>query len=95
MNNAVAPQYFEFEKNLIPYDVFLNDIAAKIVAMLKDDKNDPEYVSQRKAYTMFGRRNVERWRREGKVQPCKRPGKMEYHTADLRRLQRVKQDYFG
>lgn len=94
MSNAVAPQYFQFENNLIPYDVFLNDVAAKIVAMLKADRNDPEYVSQRKAYDMFGRRNVERWRKEGKVEPCKRPGKMEYQTADLRRLQRVKQDYF-
>ena len=79
---------------LIPYDAFLNDLAARIVGMIKADSNDPEYVSQRKAYDMFGRANVERWRKQGKVEPCVRPGKVEYRTADLRLLQRVKQDYF-
>lgn len=85
---------FQFLDKLIPYDIFLNDVAARIVKMLKSDRNDPEYISQRKAYEMFGRRNVERWRKQGKVEPCKRPGKLEYRTADLRLLQRIKQDYF-
>lgn len=84
----------QFLDKLIPYDIFLNDVAARIVKMLKSDRNDPEYITQRKAYEMFGRRNVERWRKQGKVEPCKRPGKLEYRTADLRLLQRVKQDYF-
>ena len=35
---------------LIPYDTFLNDLAARIVKMMKADNNDPEFVSQRKAY---------------------------------------------
>ena len=86
--------FLQFLDHLIPYDAFLNDVAARVVKMLKTDKDDPEYVSQRKAYEMFGRRNVERWRKEGKVEPCKRPGRLEYRTADLRLLQRVKQDYF-
>ena len=78
---------------LIPYDAFLNDLAARIVGMIKADSNDPEYVSQRKAYEMFGRRNVERWRRQGKIESYKRPGKVEYRTSDLRILQRTVQDY--
>lgn len=86
--------FLQFLDHLIPYDTFLNDVAARVVKMLKTDKDDPEYVSQRKAYEMFGRRNVERWRKQGKIEPCKRPGKLEYRTADLRLLQRVKQDYF-
>lgn len=86
--------FLQFLDHLIPYDTFLNDVAARVVKMLKTDKDDPEYVSQRKAYEMFGRRNVERWRKQGKVEPCKRPGKLEYSTADLRLLQRVTQDYF-
>lgn len=60
---------------LIPYDAFLNDLAARIVGMIKADSNDPEFVSQRKAYEMFGRRNVERWRRQGKLNPTKDPGR--------------------
>ena len=51
---------FQFLDHLIPYDTFLNDLAARIVKLLKADHDDPEYVSQRKAYQMFGRRNVER-----------------------------------
>ncbi len=85
--------FLQFLDHLISYDTFLNDVAARVVRLLKSDSNDPEFVSQRKAYEMFGRRNVERWRRQGKIEPCKRPGKLEYRTADLRLLQRVKQDY--
>lgn len=84
----------QFLDHLIPYDTFLNDLAAHIVKLLKSDNNDPEFISQRKAYQMFGRRNVERWRRQGKVTCYKRPGKVEYRTADLRFLQRTVQDYF-
>lgn len=79
---------------LIPYDTFLNDLAARIVKMMKADNNDPEFVSQRKAYELFGRRNVERWKRQGKIESYKRPGKVEYRTSDLRLLQRTTQDYF-
>lgn len=60
---------------------------------MKADSNDPEFVSQRKAYELFGRRNVERWKRQGKVESYKRPGKVEYRTSDLRLLQRTVQDY--
>ena len=83
-----------FTDRLIPYDTFLNDIASRVVRLLKSDADDPEFVSQRKAYEMFGRRNVERWKRLGLVQSFKRPGKVEYRTADLRLLQRQSQDYF-
>lgn len=86
--------FLQFLDHLIPYDTFLDDVAARVVKMLKSDEDDPEYISQRKAYEMFGRRNVERWRKQGKIEPCKRPGKLEYRTAELRLLQRIKQDYF-
>lgn len=56
-------QFLQFLDRLIPYDTFLNDLAARIVKCLKSDNADPEFVSQRKAYEMFGRRNVERWKR--------------------------------
>ncbi len=87
-------QFLQFLDHLIPYDTFLNDLAARVVKLLKQDKDDPEFISQRKAYDMFGRRNVERWRRQGKVQCYKRPGKVGYRTVDLCLLQRTVQDYF-
>ncbi len=84
----------QFADKSVKYSTFLDDVAARVVALLKKDANDPEYISQRKAFEIFGRKNIERWRRQGKITPCKRPGKLEYRTADLRLLQRTQQDYF-
>ena len=85
--------FMQFPDHMVPYDVFIKDLSARIVSLIKSDKDDPEYVSQRKAFSMFGRKNVERWRKQGKIIPCKRPGKVEYKTSELRLLQRTVQDY--
>lgn len=85
--------FLQFADHLIPYDTFLNDLSARITRLLEEDRNDPEFISQRKAYELFGRCNVERWKGQGKVECYKRPGKVEYRTADLRLLQRTVQDY--
>ena len=84
----------QFADRLVTYDVFLEDLSSKVAEKVIKQRNDPEFISQSKAFKMFGRKNVERWRKEGKVVPAKRPGKLEYCTAELRRLQCVKQDYF-
>ena len=86
-------EFLQFTDKSVPYRVFVDDVAARVVALLKKDQSDPEVVSQRRAYDIFGRRNVERWRRLGKVKPCKRPGRLEYRTSELRLLQRTEQDY--
>lgn len=85
--------FLNFHDKCVRYSSFLNDVAAKVVHMIKQDANDPEFISQNKAFQMFGRGNVERWRKQGKVHAYKRPGKVEYRTADLRLLQRIQQDY--
>lgn len=82
-----------FVDHEVPYEVFLNDLVNKLVQALKETHDDPEFISQRKAYKIFGRRNVERWKRLGKVESYKRPGKVEYKTTDLRILQQTTQDY--
>lgn len=87
-------QLIQFPDKCVSYGTFVKDVASAVVHLLKQDHNDPEYISQRKAFEMFGRRNVERWRRQGKTTPCKRPGKLEFRTAELRLLQRTQQDYF-
>lgn len=78
----------------VTYDKFVNDIAARVAKLVIDAQQDPETISQRKAFAIFGRANVERWRRNGKVTFHKSPGKVEYRTSDLRLLQRTQQDYF-
>ena len=83
----------DFTDKTVSYRTFLRDLSANIVKMLHEDKDDPDFMSTRQAYKMFGRKNVERWRRVCKIQPYVRPGKMEYETAQLRLLQRTEQDY--
>ena len=86
-------QLLQFCDRLVSYTTFLKDIAAVVALALKQSKDDPEYISQNMAYKMFGRANVERWRKNGLIEPCRRPGKNEYKTAELRLLQQIKQDY--
>ena len=83
----------QFADKLVTYETFMTDLTARLARVIKSDAADPEYISQRTAYKMFGRKNVDRWKRNGKIQPYKRPGKIEYRTADLRLLQRTEQDY--
>lgn len=87
--------HLDFTDNTVSYRTFLRDLSANIVKMLHDDRNDPEFISTRQAYNIFGRKNVERWRKAGKLQPYVRPGKTEYETAQLRLLQRTEQDYLN
>ena len=82
----------QFSDRMVSYETFINDIASKVVEMV--NRNDPEMISQRHAYRIFGRGNVDRWKRKGLLTPCKRPGKVEYSTAQLRHLQARTQDYF-
>lgn len=81
-----------FADGSVAYETFLKDLAAQISLLLKCDKDDPEFVSQRKAFKMFGRANVERWRLQGLIVPSIRPGRLEYCTAELRLLQRTIHD---
>lgn len=86
--------YIQFPDKVVSYDTFMNDLSSRIVRKMQHALADPKTVSQRKAYSIFGRANVDRWRREGRIRPCKRPGKVEYCMADLRLLQQTQQDYF-
>lgn len=86
--------HLEFPDKTVSYDTFVGDLSARVARMVSEQAADPEFISQRQAYAMFGRGNVDRWRRNGLIQPCKRPGRVEYRTADLRLLQRTRQDYF-
>ncbi|MCL1609528.1 hypothetical protein QVO32_02990 [Bacteroides gallinaceum] len=84
----------DFSDKSVSYATFVRDVASEVVRQLKEQRDEPEMISQNKAYTMFGRGNVDRWRRQGKVHPCKRPGKIEYFVAELRKAQQRQQDYF-
>ena len=42
-----------------------------------------EFIGQKEAHVRFGRQNIERWVKEGRLQRYKRPGKIEYRLEDL------------
>lgn len=84
----------QFPDRMVTYDTFMSDLASRIAEKLTAIKGQPEVVSQRKAFSLFGRANVERWLRQGKLHPSRRVGKVEYLTSELRTAQSNTQDYF-
>ncbi len=84
----------QFTDHTVPYSVFLDDLAKRIAEHVIALQQQPEHLSQRQAYRIFGRANVERWLRQNLIHPCKRPGKVEYLTSELRQQQLRQQDYF-
>lgn len=81
----------QFIDGPVTYSVFVHDVAAKVAELIK---TMPEFICQNEAFRRFGRANVERWRRQGKIEPHKRPGKIEYRYVELVRARDVVQDYF-
>lgn len=86
----------QFANKLVPYEVFIKDLAREIVAQQTEALRQPnDIISQNKAFKLFGAGNVRRWRQKGLLEPVsKRPGKIEYRIFDLKRLQERQQDYF-
>lgn len=79
---------------MVSYETFINDIAARVAAMIAEDAAcKKQFISQAEAFRQYGRANVERWRTKNLVEPRKTAGKLEYPTARLRELSRIKQDY--
>ena len=56
--------YIQFPDKILSYETFMDDLAARIVRKMQRAQTDPETISQRKAYSIFGRANVDRWRKE-------------------------------
>jgi hypothetical protein len=85
--------YIDFSDKSVTYDTFVRDVATSVVRMLSEVRNEPEYISKRKAYGIFGRANVDRWLRDELILPHIRPGKVELKTSELRALKNKVQDY--
>ena len=83
----------DFTDKCVPYEVFMEDLSTRVAEKLARIKAEPDTISQNEAFRKFGRANVERWRKDGKVMPVVGRGKIEYRTADLRELQNRIQNY--
>lgn len=89
-----AQTMLQFSDKIVSYETFINDLAARVVSMMKADTSDKRlFMSQAEAFRVFGQGNVRRWRRQKKIEPRKTPGKLEYPIAQLRELSRIVQDY--
>lgn len=82
-----------FHDKSVSYNDFMRDLAARIATFMKEDQDDPPYISQRKAETIYGRANIHRWVKTGAVSPIRRVGRIEYPTSLLKELSRTDEAY--
>ena len=86
----------EFTDKMVPYDVFIKDLAREIVVRMNEASRRPSgIISQNQAFKYYGAGNVRRRVSKGMIVPLsKRPGKVEYRVSDLDKIQQKLQDYF-
>ena len=95
MNQTVQIQ---FADKMVSFDIFLSAIRNVVQEEIGKAVGKRPFITQRKAYTAYGRRNVERWVKEGLVKAYGRgkDGKMsriEYRIAELDACANEVQDY--
>ena len=74
----VTPAQYEYLKFLVKHKI----------------KEEPMiFITQNQAHKRFGRGNIERWVKTGRVQPYFRPRTVEYKMADLLQAAENHQDY--
>ena len=75
------------------YEQFVEELATKVALKIHQIEKGQLEVSQAKAFKMYGRADVERWVRTGKLRPCRiSPGKKRYKLVDLQRLANIQQN---
>ena len=75
------------------YEQFVEELATKVALKIHQIEKGQLEVSQSKAYKMYGRADVERWVRIGKLKPSRiSPGKKRYKLVDLQRLANIRQN---
>ena len=78
----------------VSVDQFTTELATKIAfKMLQINRGELE-ISQSQAFKMFGKADVLRWVKNGKLSPCRiSPGKKRYKLVELQRLADIQQNY--
>ena len=83
-----------FSDGTVTYEQFVNDLATRITSKMHQAENLEKEISKAKAYKMFGRADVDRWIKGGKIYPSRiSPGITRYKLVDLQKLASVKQNY--
>lgn len=75
-----------FIDKTVTFDQFVNELATMIDLRIHQVEKGQLEISQTKAFQMYGRVDVERWKKSGKLKSSRiSPGKKRYKLTDLQK----------
>ena len=84
----------EFINKSVTFEQFVDVLATKVALRVHQIEKGQLEISQAQAYKLFGRADVERWVKSGKIEPVRiSPGKKRFKLVDLQMLANVQQNY--
>ena len=84
----------QFIDKTVTFEQFVDALATKVALRIHQVEKGQLEISQAQAFKMFGRADVERWIRNGKLEPVRiSPGKKRYKLMDLQKLANIQQNY--
>ena len=85
---------FHFLDTTVTFDQFVDSLAIKVALRIHQLEKGQLEISQTQAYKMFGKADVQRWIKSGKLMPSRiSPGKKRYKLVDLQQLASIRQNY--
>ena len=84
----------EFTDKSVTFEQFVDFFATKVALRIHQIEKGELEISQAEAYRLFGRADVERWVKNGKLKPVRiSPGKKRFSLVDLQKLASIQQNY--
>lgn len=84
----------QFSDKTVTFEQFVDMLATKVALRMHQVEKGQLEISQAQAYRMFGRADVDRWVKNGKLKPVRiSPGKKRYRLVDLQELATIQQNY--
>ena len=84
----------QFVDQSVTFEQFVDLLATKVALRMHQVEKGQMEISQAQAYKLFGRADVERWVKSGKIEPVRiSNGKKRFKLVDLQMLANVQQNY--
>ena len=84
----------QFIDKTVTFEQFVDALATKVALRIHQVEKGQLEISQAQAFKLFGRADVERWVKNGKLVPSRiSPGKKRYKLVDLQKLASIRQNY--
>ena len=84
----------QFADLTVTFEQFVDLLATKVALRIHQVEKGQLEISQAQAYRLFGRADVDRWVKNGKLKPVRiSPGKKRYRLVDLQELATIQQNY--